>query len=393
MTIADTQRIRLGILMIDAGLLTRDDLEECLAMAKETGLPVGKIFLLSGKTSEPVLLATVQAQSLLKDGIIELETAYKALRRVAQTGIVLDEALKQLQVEVDDVKVNKLGELLVEANFVSEEQLAEALEGSTSTGLPFGRMLVLNGVINESQLAETLNAQILVRDQKITKEQAIEGLKQARRRQIAVEVPLMEKGFYKVKPRESVRLGELLTLSGLVSESQILSAVELGLVSQKPLGQVLVEQNLVTDSILRIALKIQELVEAGTLKPVQASQVMMQSTEGGLSIPDAVASIQKQDKPAESGVSLKEFLMATRHITDEKLKEAFDSASHNNQILGRVLLTAGMIDEQTLQSAMRIIFLVKGGILDQENATRAFDYCRENKVTIDEALTRLGINT
>ena len=100
MTTTDTQRIRLGILMIDAGLITRDDLEECLAMAKETGLPVGKIFLLSGKTSEPVLLATVQAQSLLKDGIIELETAYKALRRVAQSGVVLDEALKQLKVEV-----------------------------------------------------------------------------------------------------------------------------------------------------------------------------------------------------------------------------------------------------------------------------------------------------
>lgn len=393
MTTTDTQRIRLGILMIDAGLITRDDLEECLAMAKETGLPVGKIFLLSGKTSEPVLLATVQAQSLLKDGIIELETAYKALRRVAQSGVVLDEALKQLKVEVDDVKVNKLGELLVEANFVSEEQLAEALDGSTSTGLPFGRMLVLNGVISESQLAETLNAQILVRDQKITKEQAIEGLKQARRRQIAVEVPLMEKGFYKVKPRESVRLGELLTLSGLVSESQILSAVELGLVSQKPLGQVLVEQNLVSDSVLRIALKIQELVEAGTLKPVQASQVMMQTTEGGLSIPDAVASIQKQDKPVEAGVSLKDFLFATSHIDDDKLHSAFEAAAKNNQILGRVLLTAGMIDEQTLQSAMRIIFLVKGNVLTQDKAREVFNYCREQKVTIDEAMARLGINT
>ncbi|MEZ4543377.1 MAG: hypothetical protein R3C24_05700 [Cyanobacteriota/Melainabacteria group bacterium] len=92
----------------------------------------------------------------------------------------------------------------------------------------------MNGIINEAQLAATLNAQILVRDQKITKEQAIEGLKQARRRQIAVEVPLMEKGFYTVQPRESVRLGELLTLSGMVSESQILSAVELGLVSENP---------------------------------------------------------------------------------------------------------------------------------------------------------------
>ncbi|MEZ4490456.1 MAG: hypothetical protein R3F51_23000 [Cyanobacteriota/Melainabacteria group bacterium] len=391
MTTTDTQRIRLGILMIDAGLITRDDLEECLAMAKETGLPVGKIFLLSGKTSEPVLLATVQAQSLLKDGIISLETSYKALKKVAQSGLTLDEALKQLKVEVDDVKVNKLGELLVEANFVSEEQLNEALEGSADTGLPFGRMLVLNGIINEAQLAATLNAQILVRDQKITKEQAIEGLKQARRRQIAVEVPLMEKGFYTVQPRESVRLGELLTLSGMVSESQILSAVELGLVSQKPLGKVLTEQNLVSESVLRIALKIQELVEAGTLKPAQAAEVMTKSTEGGLSIPDAVASIQKQVSPDNQEVSLKDFLFATHHLTDQELQTAFEKSVNNNQILGRILLSAGLLDENSLQAAMRLVFLVKGRVISQTDASKAFEFCLQNKVSIDEALARLDI--
>lgn len=390
MTTTDTQRIRLGILMIDAGLITRDDLEECLAMAKETGLPVGKIFLLSGKTSEPVLLATVQAQSLLKDGIISLETSYKALKKVAQSGLTLDEALKQLKVEVDDVKVNKLGELLVEANFVSEEQLNEALEGSADTGLPFGRMLVLNGIINEAQLAATLNAQILVRDQKITKEQAIEGLKQARRRQIAVEVPLMEKGFYTVQPRESVRLGELLTLSGMVSESQILSAVELGLVSQKPLGKVLTEQNLVSESVLRIALKIQELVESGTLKPAQAAEVMTKSTEGGLSIPDAVASIQKQVSPNQE-VSLKDFLFATHHLTDQELQTAFEKSVNNNQILGRILLSAGLLDENSLQAAMRLVFLVKGRVISQTDASKAFEFCLQNKVSIDEALARLDI--
>ena len=377
--------------MIDAGLITRDDLEECIAMAKETGLPVGKIFLLSGKTSESVLQATVQAQSLLKEGVLELDIAYKALRKVAQKGLSLDVALKQLEVELDEVKVNRLGDLLLDANFVNEGHLQEALAGSSSTGLPFGRMLVLNGVITEFQLAATLNAQILVRDKKITKEQAIEGLKQARRRQIGVEVPLMEKGFYKVESREIPRLGELLTSSGVVSESQILSAVEVGLVSQKPLGQVLIEQNLVADSVLQLALKVQEMVETGSISTEMAPQVLVRSCEKGMSLADAIASLKKRIEPQNTPFSLKDFLMSTKKISDKDLELAFDTSVNHNQILARMLLVSGQLDETSLNAAMRLVFLVKSNLLDQDKAAEVFEYAIKNKLAADEALKKLNI--
>lgn len=391
MTLSDTKRIRLGILMIDAGLITRDELEECLRMARETGLPVGRILLLTGKTTESVLQAAVQAQSLLKDGLLDLKTAYKALRKVAKEGVLLDEALGSLDVAIEDVKVNKLGELLIAANFVSEEELKEALDGSSSTGLPFGRMLVLNGVLSETQLAATLNAQILVRDKKITKEQAVEGLKQARRRQIAIEVPLMEKGFYTVQTREVIRLGELLSLSGLVSESQILNAVETGLVSQKPLGQVLVELNLVNEETLKIALQLQELVESGTLKPMQASHVMVNVMETAISIPEAVSLLEKQMGGNTPDINLKDFLTSSNALSDEDIQSAFEISVNNNQILGRMLLTAGIIDEGTLQSAMRLVFLVKSNLLDMDKAHQAFEYSRDKETTIDEALHELKL--
>jgi len=391
MTLSDTKRIRLGILMIDAGLITRDELEECLRMARETGLPVGRILLLTGKTTESVLQAAVQAQSLLKDGLLDLKTAYKALRKVAKEGVLLDEALGSLDVAIEDVKVNKLGELLIAANFVSEEELKEALDGSSSTGLPFGRMLVLNGVLSETQLAATLNAQILVRDKKITKEQAVEGLKQARRRQIAIEVPLMEKGFYTVQTREVIRLGELLSLSGLVSESQILNAVETGLVSQKPLGQVLVELNLVSEETLKIALQLQELVESGTLKPMQASHVMVNVMETAISIPEAVSLLEKQMGGNTPDINLKDFLTSSNALSDEDIQSAFEISVNNNQILGRMLLTAGIIDEGTLQSAMRLVFLVKSNLLDMDKAHQAFEYSRDKETTIDEALHELKL--
>ena len=391
MGVADTKRIRLGILMIDAGLITRDELEECLRMSRETGLPVGRMLLVAAKTSETVLQAAVQAQSLLKDGLIDLDTAYKALRIVKDEKKSFDNALKQLNVIVEEVKINKLGQLLLSSNFCTEEQLEEALAGSASTGLPFGRMLVLNGVINESQLAATLNAQILIRDDKITKDQAVEGLKQARRRQIAVEVPLMEKGFYRVQTRDAIRLGELLSLAGLISESQLLNAVELGLISQKPLGQVLIETNLVSEEILKVALQLQDLVMKGTLRPLQASQVLVQVKETGKSIPEAVALIERGVASDTIDITLKDFLMESKTVSTEDIQTAFEVSVNNNQILGRMLLLSGIIDESTLQAAMRLVFLVKGGILSVEQAQKAFDYSTRHRATIDEALQELNI--
>jgi hypothetical protein len=391
MGVADTKRIRLGILMIDAGLITRDELEDCLRMSRETGLPVGRMLLVSAKTTETVLQAAVQAQSLLKDGLIDLETAYAALRIVKEEKKSFDSALKQLNIVIEEVKINKLGQLLLASSFVTEDQLEEALAGSASTGLPFGRMLVLNGVINESQLAATLNAQILIRDDKITKEQAIDGLKQARRRQIAVEVPLMEKGFYRVQTRDAIRLGELLSLAGLISESQLLNAVELGLISQKPLGQVLIELNLVSEEILKVALQLQDLVMKGTLRPLQASQVLVHVRETGRSIPEAVAIIERGLTNETIDITLKDFLMTVKTVTTDDIQTAFEVSVNNNQILGRMLLLSGIIDEPTLQAAMRLVFLVKGGLLTIEQAQQAFDYSTRHRATIDEALQELNI--
>ncbi len=376
--------------MIDSGLITRQDLEDCLRMAGDTGLPVGRILLITGKTTEAVLQAAVQAQSLLKDGLIDLKTSYEALRKVSVEAISFREALQAMNVLVAEVEVNKLGDLLVAAQFVSREQLEKALTDSTSSGLPFGRMLVINGVINESQLAATLNAQILIRDKKVTKEQAIEGLKQARRRQIAVEVPLMEKGFYKVQTRDSIRLGELLSLAGLITDAQLLNAVEIGLVTQKAVGQVLVDLQLITIETLRLALQIQELVTKGSLRPLNASQVLLQVLDGGVSVAEAVTMVEKDSNIGFNQVSLKDFLMTANTVTSDDIQSAFELSINNSQILGRMLLLAGVIDEPTLQAALRLVFLVRGNLLDMEQAQTAFNASQRNRTNIDDVLRELN---
>ncbi len=184
-----------------------------MLVAKTQSLPVGRVLIMSGYIIEPHLQAAVQAQSMLKDGLIDLETALGSLRVISRDGLTIDQALSKMgwAQPVNQV-TNKLGELLIEAGLVSRAQLDAALIQGESTKLPLGRVLVTNGWLSEQLLSSALNAQILVRDRRVTREQAISSLRAALERQVPIEQTLAETGVSLHLANETVRLGELLVM-------------------------------------------------------------------------------------------------------------------------------------------------------------------------------------
>lgn len=382
--------IQLGQLMVDSGLITPAQLEGCLRLAEQTSMPLGRVLIMCGNTSEHVLQAAVQAQSLLKDGLLDLDSAIQALRTVSQKSIPLEDALKTLGWQSDNsLRANKLGELLLESGIVSSEVLDSALSGSFATGLPLGRFLVLLGAISESLLAIALNAQIMIRDGKVSRDKAVEGLKAARLR---LEVPLMEKSLYRMPARHTIRLGELFVLAGILSETHLMNALEMGLVTQKPIGQILMELGLCHEKSLNAALKLQQAVSEGRLRPLQASSALAKVHNSDLSLADAIAQLRPELLPKEElqVVSLASFLKLVGTVTDDDIEKAVQVGLENSQILGRMLLVAGVIDEPTLQAAMRLDALVRAKLVTLEQACYAFNYSQQRLLNVDEALHEIG---
>ena len=95
-----------------------------------------------------------------------------------------------------------LGELLLGAEYISQHQLDAALIEQKKSGLPIGRKLVLSGVLSESLISAAVNAQIMVRNRRLRKEQAIDVLKEARKRQVST---VQGKGFYDLPKRKTPR--------------------------------------------------------------------------------------------------------------------------------------------------------------------------------------------
>jgi hypothetical protein len=382
--------LRLGQVLIDIGMISDQDLTQALNLAREVGLPVGRVLIMSAFVTEENLQAAVQLQSLLKDNLIDQTSAKQVASILLRTKLSLDQALEQFGwSRPGEQNTNKLGELLTEAGYVTNEQLQDALVKSRSSGVPFGRLLVLNLVLSEALLSSALNAQILIRDGKVTKEQAIQGLRAAKERQVAVELPLIERGYYRLPARHTIRLGELLVLAGLMSESDLMYAVEIGLLNKKPIGQVLVELQYITKEVLDAALSFQKDVSSGEVTPLWAASRLTEIYHYGTSTPRKSVDSDMALPPVS--VSLSQFLTLVGVVSDDDIKRAIEVSVENPQILGRMLLVAGCIDEPTLKSALRCYSLVRERILGTEQAFIAFNYSQQSNISVDDALQELGV--
>ncbi len=141
---------------------------------------------------------------------------------------------------------------------------------SHENNLPLGRCLVLSRAVPSNILSSALTAQVLLRDGKITRPQAINGLRAASRKQQTLETSLQESGAYNA-PQQAIRVGDLLTQAGVLTEGDKVSAIEIGLVKRLPVGQVLLMNGSISERLLQETLKLQEMVANGQLSGSQAS--------------------------------------------------------------------------------------------------------------------------
>ncbi|MBA3858000.1 MAG: hypothetical protein C0507_13935 [Cyanobacteria bacterium PR.3.49] len=382
--------VRLGDLLTQAGLLRPEELREAMQIAKHQSLPVGRVLIMSGFLSDGQLRAAVQAQSLLKDGVISLETVLQALSIVGKEEMALEDAFRQLGLEVQQSQpTNKLGELLLEAELVSREALDQALQQSTASGLPLGRILILTGAIVEPLLSSALNAQVLVRDHKITRDQALQGLRAARDRQISLEQSLAETGL-QLPMHNTIRLGELLVKSGIMPDTNLMDYVEMGLVQEQPLGQILIAQGVINDSILTNALELQKMVAAGSLIGEQAALVLNMVASGGTTIEEVLKAQQPQQEPVVETVPLYQFLQLAGRITPQQIEEAVRTGTRDAQIMGLMLHKVGAIAEFEMGVALALNDFMAKNIVSVEQAIVALNYCITNQISLEDAFAQMG---
>jgi hypothetical protein len=301
----DRSSLKIGTLLGQANLVRADDLKASVPMAKKMRLPIGRVLVGTGALSDELLEAALSAQSLIRERLLPAETAIKALKDVKEKGLSFAEALGEYGLRIEHLEfTNKLGQLLVDAEFATSDQRHEALQVALGTGLPLGRVLVFKQILSNASAYAALSAQVLIRGNKITREQAIDALKQSNSGHYNFEQALNNAGFGNLFGVQKVMLGQLLVASNLISEIDFLMGLEKSLSDERPLGKVLVELQMLSPIQLERALKLQGKVSENLISVDEAAVFLQQGKVELASLtvpmtPPLAASSNKAFEPPE----------------------------------------------------------------------------------------------
>jgi len=260
----------IGEILVKAGLVSQTQVDEAVKDAGTRQRLIGKTLVARGWLKPEQLRAALQAQSLLRDGLVDSFKALKALGIACNFEKSFEDALLEIlptAVGGGNVETTcKLGEMLVCAGILNAEAMEQAHARSLERGEPLGVVLVAEGLLTESYLDAALELQVRVRDGMFSRDQAIAALKQDPRRLLDMIAPNMkaDEGL-KIKTKAAIRLGELLMRAGIVSQADVMQALELSLAHSHPIGEMLVARGFVTRALLDAALSLQRMITASHL--------------------------------------------------------------------------------------------------------------------------------
>ncbi len=388
-----TAKILIGDLLVKSGLIDLGDLADAIPISTKTGLPVGRVLVGSGFLTDEKLQSALRAQSLIRDNFLTVDMAIKALQAVAAKDVSLDDALTDLGWRSEYFELtNRLGQLLRDSDLVSAETIDEALQTCFTTGLPLGRILVLKGVISDSVANAAVSSQILVRDKKIDREQAVSALKSAAERHTSIEESLDFHGFLQQKSAKTVRLGELLMMAEMVSDIDLLSSVEKGLVDDIPIGQVLVDARLITQATLDQALQMQGLVNSFEITPKQGAEVVKMLRLHDIPVAKALAEVKKKDEVEAPPPTLEfpELIRLVGIVPGKEMTIARALSHSTGTPLPQVLLSKNLIDQPTLNAVLRTQELLATDTMSAEQAIFALHSWLWTRGDFNEMLKNLG---
>ncbi len=431
---SETKRaVKLGALLVGLEFITQQELVAIMDMANQVGMPLGRALVLSGKITDAELNIALQLHALMRTSDVTMETAKKTFSLVCYQGMPLIDALQRTgwtpSVNLPK-ETSQLGTLLLEAEMVSEEQLREAQETSHKLGLPLGRILTLMGLVSHPTIVRVVDLQSMIRMGRLSQTEAIEYLKddsqphpEAENPESASapilqeetlpqpleEVPQDKPLASAPKPKSkhliaaedpnkrNIRLGELLILAGILTESDMMNAVELSLTREEPLGAVLIQLGLITTDQLRLSLRLQESISQGSLDIQSATDTLLMET--GNSLIPKLTDIEPDFPPKRSRLAeqndapklrIGELLKLCGFVLEEEIQSSISLARDYPSVLGRMLVVNGYIDESTLLAALRCQFMVRNKLINIEQAVSAMQYSRQSKLSFDDALDELG---
>jgi len=140
------QEVKLGSIFVEKQIISLEQLEIALAEHQKNNKKLGE-FLVQKQWITPEQLETaLQEQNLFRRLIASVEEAL-GIQRPPKNGLFTQESFREIP---------KIGEILVEKNYITSSQLKKALTQQQHTNQKLGEVLIAEGLISERELKTAL---------------------------------------------------------------------------------------------------------------------------------------------------------------------------------------------------------------------------------------------
>ena len=389
-------------LLKGSGLIEPYVLEQVAIDSDRLHISIDRALQLSGQIPDDALNMVLRTLSMVESNKVSVNAATRALRLANRENIEVEEALSILKdLHKTTTAVNTLGNtltrLLLSADLINDAQFTRAVATSTQTGIMIGRMLLLNKDINIKTLSAAICACLMLKNKEIEFKDAVEALKLASKRSLCFEQALFERGLFKQPRAYAVSLGDLLAMSGIITEIDLLECRELEIAKEKDLSQVLLEQGLVTREHMEIIVQVQGMISNQDIKPFMAVSILRRTLKQGVNIFQAVSDLKEIEKNIAATTSkdqtkIGELLVASGCLSRDDLKMALSRQVADDGIkLGRILLQMNAVSEKALFNALRLQSLIKYKCLTVTLAIKILGEARAQDEALESTLARMNL--
>jgi hypothetical protein len=244
------------------------------------------------------------------------------------------------------------GELLVDWQLASRQQMETAVEESHNRDLPLSLVLTMLDIVDTETMRSAIAAQSFLRDHVITADQTTQAMALVKKKRISFGLAMDLLGIQaSTKPRN--RLGEYLVESESIGREQIKARLSVANKTGIHLGKVLITLADAHHDLIEHALSLQEKVRNGDIGRDEAID-RLYSARRCLEVITHVA-----HDSIESQSTLGNLLTAAGFIEDKDIALAMCVSQEQKKDLGDSLIELNWVKAQAVYAALEIQRLIR----------------------------------
>lgn len=274
-----------------------------------------------------------------------------------------------------------LGDLLTASGIVSEELFAEALNCAECSCLPVGRILVKAGALGEGDLSSALQAAQLVRENRLNRRNAIQLLRESYDQCLSCLDLANEMQRY----QPMTKLGKLLIKSEILSQITIARLERHALLSNRPLGEIITADGIISQILLWQALELLCHIRRGVVSLSAAAETLRALCVSNLPL-EEVLPCAVGDERSDWRKRVGWFLECAGLVSTSNLSSALEIGLDTGKMIGQVLLERYGFDQKILTAALKVQALHLDGLLNMDEAVAILQRVATEKISVDKIM-------